>query len=150
MSFYTTNECVDYICDSILIPNLATLTPQPQAVYRLDDQLLPGGWPMVVVVDNGLRRTYGGSHRFTLIIGVQIAVLHGPMNEPVAQRSKEDLALARQITLLLHADRMLGGNIAQGWVERDQAHGVKFGSIDDTVKTTLLNWVGEQVELDTT
>ena len=149
MAFYTTDECIDYICDSILTPNLGSLTPTVNAIYRLEYEQLPD-LPAIAVLDNRLRRTYSGSHMFTLVIGVQLVVMHGFLGSTPAQRSKEDIQLARQVVLLLHADRTLGGNIAQGWVTEETAGGVPLPSKESTVKCSFLNWIGEQREIDVT
>lgn len=147
-NFCDTTACIDYISATVLNSSTwSSYTVPLTAIYPYEVDALPK-FPSVSVIDNGLRRKYAGTHMFDLTLGVQLIVMHGFLTSPLATRSQIDLQIARQVTLALHADRTLGGNIVQGWVAKEDVISLKTQS--DIIKCSSLQWVGEAREIDVT
>ena len=147
-NFCDTTACIDYIASTILNQSTwSSYTVPLTGVYPYEVDAIPT-FPSVAVIDNGLKREYSGPHMFTLYLGVQLVVMHGVLMTPLATRTQQDMQIARQVTLALHADRTLGGNIVQGWVAKEDIISLKGQS--DIIKCSSLQWLGEAREIDVT
>lgn len=152
-NFCDTTAVIDYMASStgtiLSTANMAAATPMAiNAVFPYEVDALPQ-FPSVAIVDMGLRRDYGGTHMFDLELNVRLIVMHGFLSDPAATRQQKEMQLARYITLLLHADRSLGGNIAQGWVTKEQ-QGALSSQDSGAIKCSFLDWIGVAREIDTT
>ena len=147
-NFCDTTACIDYIATNVM-PNVVPPAGMTiNAIYPYEVDAIPN-FPSIAIVDMGLRRAYSGSHMFTLELNVRLVVMHGKLSDPAATRQQKELQLARSVTLALHRDRQLGGNIVQGWVAKD-VQGTLASQDSGAIKCSFLDWIGEAREVDDT
>lgn len=152
MTFFTAWECANYIGNTILAPAVAspgigTSPNQVQAVYTLDDTEVLPKFPCIDIADANLKRTMRGPHNPRLDVQVQIYVVHGLLNQTSSQRLIYDAQLARAVTVLLHGDRTLGGNIPEGWVATERPVKLSHQGFEAFVMAHELVWQGVIVEI---
>lgn len=134
MAFLYTNQVADYM--------MAAFTPNLTAwglngIYEYDNDLTPDS-PALLVIGMPRERTYHGAHLFKIQFHIVMFVVSANLNISKSARQAACEATSDQIVAFLDADQSLGGNIIQGWVERDVG-----GSL--TVKPGSV-WVGHRIE----
>lgn len=132
--FLRTDEVVDYLT--------TILTPQASGwgingVYEWDNNLTPNS-PALVLIGQPRLREYVGAHNFKITFRVTMFVVNGNMNISKSARQSATEVMSDNIVAYLDANMNLGGNIVQGWVERD---------VGGTLELKRGNvWVGHRID----
>lgn len=144
MPYYAIDDVAQYIRNRVETNKVALGLA---ATFYADDGGNITRFPSAVVVPGPMERT-GHAIRMVFELGftVYIFILHADLTKTQSQRTSADLALARAVTLNLHADYTLGGNVITGFISREEPRTLPMG-MGRSIIGTQLTWVGTQREL---
>lgn len=147
MAFQSPAEVVGYIAAAI---DAEKATLGISRVFFGEQTLVPE-YPSVSVVPGPMDRTLHATRQFMLVFNIEIRIYHGNLKMSVSQRSDADMALARAVTVLLHDDPTLGGNLdLPGFVTSEDGGIMGRGMGTDRptfVVGTRLTWRGQTREV---
>ncbi len=145
--FHSNDQCVQYIHD-VLDANKGDLYAggtTVKGVYYGDVNVIRE-YPAIVVVPMPMLRAPRETGYFLDTFTINVFIYHADITKSKTQRNKDDMALATQVTDLLHSSphNRLGGGVIQGWVQREES-GRLIGPRGAVVGTRL-EWTGMQRE----